>query len=72
METKVPHARKVIEDLLPGTRFLRIWNDKRYEVIVREDGFEFEGKTYRSLSAVAREITGTRWNGKIFFGYKKA
>jgi len=71
IQTKVPQARKVTEDLLPGTRFVRIWNDKRYEVIVREDGFEFAGKIYRSLSAIARDITGTRWNGKVFFGYKK-
>lgn len=71
IQTKIPQARKVTEDLLPGTRFVRIWNDKRYEVIVREDGFEFEGKLYRSLSAIARDITGTRWNGKVFFGYKK-
>jgi hypothetical protein len=33
--------------------------------------YEFEGRTFRSLSAVAREITGTRWNGKVFFGLKK-
>ncbi len=47
------------------------WNDRRYEVTVLADGYEFEGRTFRSLSAVAREITGTRWNGKVFFGLKK-
>ena len=56
---------------MPGTRLVRIWNDRRYEVIVLADGYEFEGRTFRSLSAVAREITGTRWNGKVFFGLKK-
>lgn len=50
---------------------MRVWNDRRYEVIVLADGYEFEGRTFRSLSAVAREITGTRWNGKVFFGLKK-
>ena len=50
---------------------VRVWNDRRYEVIVLADGYEFEGRTFRSLSAVAREITGTRWNGKVFFGLKK-
>jgi hypothetical protein len=40
-------------------------------VTVLADGYEFEGRTFRSLSAVAREITGTRWNGKVFFGLKK-
>jgi hypothetical protein len=40
-------------------------------VTFREDGnFDFNGKTYKSLSAIAREITHTRWNGKIFFGVK--
>ena len=59
-------------DILPGTRFVRIWKDRRYEVLAHENGFEYEGRMFRSLSAVAREITGTRWNGKIFFGLKKS
>jgi hypothetical protein len=57
--------------IAPGTRFVREWNDKRYEVIAREKGFEYKGKIYRSLSAIATEITGTRWNGRMFFGLKK-
>ena len=60
-----------VATILPGTRLVRVWNDRRYEVIVLADGYEFEGRTFRSLSAVAREITGTRWNGKVFFGLKK-
>ena len=51
-------------DILPGTRFVRIWKDRRYEVLAHENGFEYEGQMFRSLSAVAREITGTRWNGR--------
>ncbi len=58
-------------DILPGTRFVRIWKDRRYEVLAQENGFEYEGRIFRSLSAVAREITGTRWNGRLFFGLKK-
>ena len=68
---RIPEERKSNEAILPGTRLVRIWNDRRYEVIVLADGYEFEGRTFRSLSAVAREITGTRWNGKVFFGLKK-
>ena len=58
-------------DILPGTRFVRIWKDRRYEVLAHENGFEYDGRMFRSLSAVAREITGTRWNGRLFFGLKK-
>lgn len=54
-----------------GTRLLREWQGKTYEVILREGGrIEYAGRFWRSLSAVARDITGTNWNGKIFFGLK--
>ena len=54
-----------------GTRFCRDWKGKTYEVLVHQDGrFEYEGKIYRSLTAVAEKITGTHWNGKKFFGVK--
>lgn len=68
---RIPEERKANETILPGTRLVRIWNDQRYEVTVQTEGYEFDGRTFRSLSAVAREITGTRWNGKVFFGLKK-
>ena len=52
-----------------GTRFRRECKDKTYEVIVQGTRcFEYNGRTYKSLSAVASEITGTHWNGKRFFG----
>ena len=52
-----------------GTKLYRIWKGKQYEVMVGKDGkFIFDGETYKSLSAVARKITGTKWNGKKFFG----
>jgi hypothetical protein len=57
---------------LPGTRLLREWQGVEHVVTVRPDDFEFEGRPYRSLSAVARHITGTRWNGWTFFGLKPA
>lgn len=57
--------------ILKGTRYKKTWNGKDYFVTVLDDGkFEFEGETYRSLSAVADKITGTHWNGKKFFGVK--
>jgi len=56
---------------IAGTRFVRDWNGRHYEVIAVNKGFEFEGRTYRSLTAVAKAITGTHWNGRIFFGLEK-
>lgn len=53
-----------------GTRLLREWRGDRYEVIVKEDGFLYGGKVYRSLSAVARAITGRHCGGRRFFGLK--
>lgn len=54
--------------LQPGTRLLRDWHGERFEVIVQEDGFAFKGKTYRSLSGIARAITGRHCGGRRFFG----
>jgi hypothetical protein len=55
----------------PGTRLIRHWNSMRHSVLVQAYGYEYKGKVYRSLSQIASEITGTRWNGWIFFGLKK-
>ena len=57
---------------LPGTRLLREHDGVQHVVTVRADDFEFEGRPYRSLSAVARHITGTRWNGWTFFGLRQS
>jgi len=54
-----------------GTRLLREWHGVTYEVIVLDSGVQCNGKQYRSLSEVARAITGTRWSGPLFFGLKK-
>jgi hypothetical protein len=51
----------------PGARLVREWNGRAHEVEVLPDGFLWKGRRFRSLSAVAREITGTRWSGPRFF-----
>ena len=52
----------------PGTRFVREWNGQTLVVTKTEDAYEYDGNTYRSLSEVARAVTGTRWSGPRFFG----
>ena len=54
-----------------GTRLVKEWQGKRYSITVLDSGFEYEGKTYTSLSQIATQITGTRWNGWTFFGLKR-
>jgi hypothetical protein len=63
---------KIRPDRLPiaGTRLIREWQSIQHCVTVRGDDFEYQGRPYKSLSAVAREITGVRWNGWVFFGLK--
>jgi hypothetical protein len=56
---------------ITGTRLLREWQGVEQVVTVTADGFEWRGRPYRSLSAIARAITGTRWNGWVFFGLKR-
>lgn len=51
-----------------GTKLVREFKGKRYSVTVIQNGYEYNGKKYKSLSAIANKITGTRWNGKKFFG----
>lgn len=54
-----------------GTKLIREWDGVAHTVTVLKDGFEWDGKRYKSLSAVARSITGTRWNGYRFFGLRE-
>jgi hypothetical protein len=65
-------VRKARAQTLPiaGTRLIREWQGIEHCVTVRDDGFEYQGRPYKSLSAIARAITGTRWNGWVFFGLK--
>jgi hypothetical protein len=53
-----------------GTRLIREWRGIEHSVTVRQEDFEYQGRPYKSLSAIARLITGTRWNGLVFFGLK--
>jgi len=52
----------------PGTRLVREWNGETHSVLVHADGVEWRGQNYKSLSVVAREITGAHWSGPRFFG----
>ena len=60
----IPVPRK----LTPGTRLVRDWHGDGHTVTVLENGFEYSGKTWRSLTAIAKAITGSHWNGPRFFG----
>jgi hypothetical protein len=55
---------------IAGTQLLRDFQGIQHRVTVRVDDFEYEGRSYKSLSAIAREITKVRWNGWVFFGLK--
>ena len=55
---------------MPGTRLIREWQGVEHCVTVRDDDFEYQGRPFKSLSAIARAITGTQWNGWLFFGLK--
>ena len=55
---------------ITGTRLIREWQGVEQIIIVTQSGFEWQGRPYQSLSAIARAITGTRWNGWVFFGLK--
>jgi hypothetical protein len=56
----------------PGSELVRTWNRRTYRVVVLESGFAYEGRTYASLSEIASEITGTKWNGPRFFGLRRS
>jgi hypothetical protein len=58
-------------ELKPGTRLMREWQGRTYDVLVLDDGFSWQNTQYRSLSALARKITGTAWSGPLFFGLKQ-
>src|SRR6202011_2464556 len=57
--------------LRPGTRLVREWRGVTHMVLVHADGIEWRGQRYRSLSVVARKITGARWSGPRFFGLRQ-
>ncbi len=82
MKRRVNDLAKIIEEdgdmgrdrvvqLRPGATLIREWHGKTHEVRVLEDGFKWRGELWRSLSQIAREITGTRWSGPRFFGLQR-
>ena len=68
-----PVKRKVRTNIKPisGTRLLREWQGVEHVVTVTDDGYEWQGRPYRSLTPIANAITGSRWNGLVFFGLKR-
>ena len=70
MVTKSGLVKARSASLKPGARLLRAWRGVTHEVMVVEEGFIWAGKTWRSLSVIAREMTGTRWSGPRFFGLR--
>jgi hypothetical protein len=58
------------QKLIAGTWLVREWQGVEHCVTARDDGYEYQGRPYKSLSSIARAITGTRWNGWVFFGLK--
>jgi|ERR1039458_1065897 hypothetical protein len=59
------------QQIKTGTKLVRQWQGQTHEVMVVDEGFDYRGKRYQSLSEIAREITGTRWSGPLFFGLKQ-
>ena len=68
----MPEPSRKAVPLTPGTRLIREWNGRTIAVEVREGGFVWEERTYRSLSEIAREVTGAHWSGPRFFGLKRS
>ena len=63
-------AIRARSELKPGTRLMREWQSRTYDVLMFDGGFSWQNTRYRSLSALARKITGTAWSGPLFFGLK--
>ena len=68
LTSDAPKARPKKSVLRDGAKIFRDWHGTRYEVTVRGNKYEYNGTLYRSLSGVAKAITGVLWNGKTFFG----
>jgi hypothetical protein len=70
---KIEMRRKCADDHpISGTQLVREYQGVEHCVTVRDADFEYQGRPYKSLSAVARAITGTRWNGLVFFGVRRS
>jgi Protein of unknown function (DUF2924) len=68
-----PNGRlELPQRIKPGSEIVRTWNRQTYRVVVCESGFAYDGRNYASLSEIASEITGTKWNGPRFFGLRRS
>ncbi|NOT70175.1 MAG: DUF2924 domain-containing protein [Hyphomicrobium sp.] len=67
-ESQSNAPRRASMSLKPGTRLVREWHGKTHTVVILKSGVEWQGRKYRSLSIVAREISGAHWSGPRFFG----
>lgn len=72
METTGDLVKPRAMKLRPGARLIREWHGETHDVLVLDDGFRWRGQHWRSLSVIAREITGTQWSGPRFFGLRVA
>ena len=68
----VDPGKRRTERPLAGTRLIREWGGVEHHVTTLVDGFEYQGRRFKSLSAVAKAITGTQWNGPAFFGLRRS
>jgi hypothetical protein len=71
LNTEKPSQERPDSAPQTGTRLLRMWHGEMHQVIASGNGYLYRGQTYSSLSKIAREITGTRWSGPLFFGVRK-
>ena len=71
LNTKKPSQERPDSAPQNGTRLLRMWKGEMHEVFATGNGYLYRGEIYSSLSKIAREITGTRWSGPLFFGVRK-
>ena len=68
MANETPSPGAPAESVSAGTHLVREWNGRTYQVEVLDNGYRFDGKTYPSLTAITKQITGTHWSGPRFFG----
>ena len=66
----VKRRTRLVDRPVAGTRLIREWDGIEHCVTVLDEGYEWQGRPFKSISSVARAITGTRWNGWVFFGLK--
>lgn len=63
---------RTIAQAATGSRLIRVWQGKTHQVTVLDQGYLYENQTWKSLSSIAKHITGTPWSGPVFFGLKKS